>query len=117
MITYPLWFKVFLGFGCFAVIIGLLKHFAKNKMVDSINLWPNEKKKKIITSYTRMILIEKIYVYSTPVIFFVLYGCYKSRPEHPETFFHIMVIEFICLILLTNDLIYKRSILKKVKET
>ena len=44
----------------------------------------------------------------------VLYGIYKYSPQY---FFQVLVAEIICILLVVNDLIYKRSVLKKVKET
>ena len=112
MITYPLWFKVFLGFGCFLVITGLLKHFVKDKVIDSFNQLPNEKKGKMITSYTQIVFIYKIYLYSTPLHLLVLFAIYKYSPQN---FFHLTLIEIICFLLIISDLIYRHSILKEIK--
>ena len=115
MITFPLWFDFFLGLFCFLMITGALRHFMKDKIVSAINRLPIEKKEKFITSYSSVVKIYKLLLFLMPIgLVVVPYIVYIYQPEN---FFHIFVLEVLVYVLIVEDLLYKRSVLMKIKET
>jgi len=115
MITFPLWFKFFLGLFCFQIITGTIRHFKKNQFVSSIEKLPIEKKEKIIITFASVIKIHKLLLFILPIsLIGVPYAVYKYQPEN---FFHISVIEIMVYMMIINDLIFRRSVLMKLKET
>jgi len=115
MITFPLWFKFFLGLFCFLIITGTLRHFTKNKIVVSVNKLPIEKKKKFMSSYASVVKIHKLLLFLIPInLLAVPYAVYMYQPDR---FFHISVLMVMVYVIILDDLIYRRSILNNVKET
>lgn len=115
MMTFSLWFKIFLGFFCFLIITGTFRRFSMGKIVQAVKELPIEKKEKFVSSYQSVLKILKVLLYMIPInMIAVPYFVYKYRPDN---FFHIFVLEFIVYLLIADDVLFRRSILKKVKET
>ena len=87
----------------------------KNKIISSIKKLPIEKKEKYITSYSLLAKIYKLLLFLIPInLVAVPYAIYIYQPE---SFFHIFVIEVLVYVLIVDDLLYRRSVLIKIRET
>ena len=67
MITFPLWFRLFLGFSGCRIRTGTLRHILKKKFLISINQLPDDKKRNLLKKYSFAIRIHKIFVFALPI--------------------------------------------------
>ena len=113
MITFPLWFKIFLGLFCFLIFTGTFRRFSIDKIVISVEKLPIEKKEKFLGSYQYAVKIHKILLYMIPInMIAVPYAIYKYQPDH---FFHTSVLVVLVYVMIVDDLSFRQSVLKKVK--
>ena len=113
MITFPLWFKIFLGWFGFLIITGTTRFLSKNKYIDSIKKMPDEKKEKLNKTYSFVLFILKFILWAIPInLFLVPYLIYKYSPDN---FFHISVMMIIAYILVTEEFLFRRSVLSRLK--
>jgi hypothetical protein len=97
------------------MITGALRRFMKDKIVSSVNKLPIDKKRKFTTSYSSVVKIYKLFLFLMPIsLVAVPYALYTYQPE---SFFHIFVLEVLVYVLIVDDLLYRRSVLIKIRET
>lgn len=85
------------------------------KIVLSIKGLPIKKQERIIKSYKTAVKTHTILLFLIPLnLIAVPYLIYKYQPEN---FFHISVLLVLVYLTVIDDLLYRRSILNKVKET
>jgi hypothetical protein len=61
MITFPLWFKIFLGWGVFSIIWQTYLLLTKDKYIAKIKRLPDEKKEKKIKGNSQAIKAFKLF--------------------------------------------------------
>lgn len=102
-----------LGFFCFLLITGTFRRFSMGKIVQTVQELPIEK--KFVSSNKSILKILKIFLFMIPLnMIAVPYFVYKYEPVNC---FHIFVLESIAYVLVTDDVLFRRSILKRLKET
>jgi len=95
------------------VLTGTLRRISIDKIVHSIKELPVEKKENFVGSYQFAVKIHKILLYIIPInMIAVPYAVYKYQPNH---FFHISVFMALVYVFIIDDLLYKQTIIKKVK--
>ena len=112
MITFPFWFKIFLG--CFGMLIitGTIRLLFKNKFIDSINKLSAEKKDKLIKTNSFLVKILKVFLLALPLNLILI--PYLFYTYSPENFFHIFVMMVVVYVLVTEELLFRRSIIIKL---
>ncbi len=114
MITFPLSFKIFLGWFLFVMILGIVKYFARDKYVHKLMELPTEKKAKLLKSYMLRIKIYKLFFWASPLYLIVIpFIIYKySRQD----FFHMTVMQILLYICLLEDFLYRKFVFGKLRE-
>jgi hypothetical protein len=59
VVTFPLWFKIFLAWFLLAIILGIVKYFARNKCALKVVQLSKEKRATILKSHLMIIKIYK----------------------------------------------------------
>ena len=112
MITFPFWFKIFIGLFAFCIVTGAIRFFTKNKLISTLRKSPDEKKNKLLRIYTMEIKVNKIFLMLAPLnLILVPYIFYLYRPQN---FFHIVVMMCIIYILIVEDYLFRKSILSNL---
>ena len=112
MITFPFWFKIFLGLCGFTVVTVAIRFLTKNKLVATLQKVPDEKKNKLLRTYRLGIKVNKIFLMLVPLnLVIVPYIFYLYRPQN---FFHIVVMMCIIYILVVEDYLFRKSILRNL---
>lgn len=112
MITFPFWFKIFLG--CFGMLIisGAIRRLYKNKYLDGVSKLSPEKKNKLIENSSFLVKILKIFLWLLPInLILVPSLVYKYSPSD---FFHIFVMMCIIYILVAEEFLFRRSVLLRL---
>ncbi len=109
MITFPFWFKIFLGWFGLLIITGTIRFLSKNKYIDSIRKLPDEKREKLNKTYSSLLLMLKVFLWALPLnLILIPYLVYTYSPVY---FFHIFVMMVIVYVLATEEFLFRRSIL------
>ena len=113
MITFPLWFKLFLGFFGLLIITGTIRRLTKNKYIDSVNKLSAEKKEQFVQTNSSLVKITKLFLWISPILLllipFILYT------YSPSFFFHYFVMMCIVFIIVTDEFLFRRSVLQRIK--
>jgi len=113
MITFPLWFKIFLGWFLFTMIMGIVNYFMRDKYVDKLTKLPIEKKARILKSYSLTIKIYKLFLWASPIYLIVVpFIIYKYSEQ---SFFHVSVMIILVYIGILKDFLNKRFLFNKIK--
>ena len=114
MITFPLWFKILIGWFLFALILGIVNYFAKDNYVHKLRELPAEKKTRLLNSYMLIIKIYKIFFWASPLYLIVIpILIYKYQQTG---LFHMTVLQILMYIVILEDFFYRRFIFEKLKE-
>lgn len=101
MLTFPMWFEIFLGWFLLAIILGIVNYSMKDMYVYKIAQLPSERKIRIRNASLRIIKIYKIFFYASPIYLVALpLLLYKYNKQD---FFHVTVLEFLIYILILMD--------------
>ncbi len=113
MITFPWWFKIFLGWFLFAMILGVVKYFARDKYIHKVTKLPPEKKARILKSYSLTIKIYKLLFWTSPIYLLIL--PFITYTYSKKSFFHITVMEILMYISILEDFLFKRFLFNRIK--
>jgi len=112
MVTFPLWFKIFLGCSLFSVILGMIKYFVRDKYVNAIVKLPTERKAKFLKSYVNMIKLYKLFFWVASPLYLVIPPLtYKYSPAN---FFHVTTTEIIIYIIILQNFLYRKHVVNKI---
>ena len=113
MITFPLWFKIFLGWFLFTMILGVVNYFARDKYAHKLMGLPTEKKTRFLKSCVLRIKIYKMFFLASPLYLIVIpFLIYKYNRQD---FFHMTVLQILLYIGIVKDFLYRKFLIKKIK--
>ena len=113
MVTFPLWFKIFLAWFLLTIILRVVKYFAIDKYVHKIVELPTGKKAKFLKSSAIVIKIYKFFFWASPLYLIVIpFLIYKYQPAE---FFHMTVLQILVYIIILEDFLYRKHLVKKIK--
>ena len=109
MITFPFWLKVLLGWFGLLVVSGSIRFLSKRRRFDSFRELPAEERQKLIRICSSLLLVCKVMLWALPlnlvVVPFLVYI------QSPEDFFHTFVSVAIAYMLVTEEFLFRRSML------
>lgn len=112
MITFPIWFKCFLGLFGFVIITGTIRLVAKGKIIDSMKILSDEKRNKLLKSSSQLVKIYKYFIWAIPLNLIIIpYIFYRNIPKE---FFHITVMMSIVYVVTIEDYFYRKSIVNSL---
>ena len=74
MVTFPFWFKLFLGLCAFSIVTQAIRYFTKNKLISTFEKYPDKKRNKLLRIYAVEIKINKIFLMLGPIYLMCLSG-------------------------------------------
>jgi len=97
-VTFPLWFKIYLGLFVVTIILVPLLHYTRrDKYILKYRELPEEKKIKNLESLMIAIKICKLFLWASPIYLIVLpFLCYKYVKQD---FFYVTVLMIIVVII------------------
>ena len=114
MITFPFWFKIFLGLCAFCIVTQAIRFLTKNKLILTFQKYPDQKKNKLLRKYTLEIKINKIFLMLSPINLIIIpYLVYLYRPQN---FFHIAAMMCFVYIFWIEDYLFIKSVLKNLNK-
>jgi hypothetical protein len=114
MVAFPLWFKIFLGWFAYWIITGILKHLSKEKTIIRFKTLPQDKKDKMLYIHSMRIKIDKFLFWCSPLYLFVVpFIIYTYQSAE---FIKIMVLMISIYIVTIEDIMYRKSLIKKLKD-
>ncbi len=114
MSSMPLYFKIiFLCFGL-TVITGSIRFFSKGKTISKYIEFSDEKKNSVIDFYSRLIRYYKIIIWIAPFVSALILYCTYMYSRHD--FLYTLSVLVLSFILISEDFLYRKSILNKVKK-
>jgi hypothetical protein len=113
-ITFPFWFKLFLGLSAITIISGIIKYLSLNKHVIIYRELPDEKRNRIIKSYRTVVTLYKIFLWAAPLQLIVI--PYIFYIYIPEKLFHIIVMMPLIYLFVIEDFFFRRYMLRKIQE-
>ncbi len=112
MITFPLWFKIYLGLVWLGIIALIVRFFSKNKVINSLKRQPDEEKRIVMEALSTIKKYQKVLFFAIPlnlIIIPCLIYVYSVK-----NFFHFTVMISFLYLLVLEDYFYRRSVLKKL---
>jgi len=114
MITFPLWFKIFLGSGFFTIILISYNLLTKDKFIANIKeLHDGEIENKMVRNL-RIVKALKLFFYATPVYLILL--PYLFYIYNPEELLHYLVLIIITYVVTIEDFLFRKSIVLEFKQ-
>ena len=111
MITFPLWFKIFLTFGIIFIIHTSYILFNKDKYIDKyIKHLSSDKIEKKIRAYSRTIKVLKFLFWAAPLYLILIPYIFYTYLSS-DKFFHYFVMIIITYILLIETFLIDKSML------
>lgn len=114
MITFPLWFMIFLGWFLFIVILGILNYSMRDKYIHRLMGLSSERKLRLLKSHMLIIKIYKIFFYVSP--FYLIAIPFLVYKYSKQDFFHITVLQVLLYVLILKDFLYRKFMAEKLKE-
>ena len=106
-------FKIFIGWFILIIISALVKYFKKDKYVQKIVELPTEKKEETLKIFASVLRLYRLFLWVSPLFIFTCYLCYKYVPEE---FFHITTLIIMVYIFIIEDFIYRKNLIKQIKQ-
>jgi hypothetical protein len=114
MITFPLWFKIFLGWGVFSIIWQTYLLLTKDKYIAKIKRLPDEKKEKKIKGNSQAIKAFKLFFWVTPV--YLILVPYLFYIYVLEELFHYFVMIIITYVVTIEGFLISKSIVLEFEQ-
>ncbi len=115
MVTFPLWFKLYIGWFVVTMIFALVSYIGRDKYILKLRELPTEKKARILKSYSLRIKIYKLLLWASPIYLilqpFLIYKYSKS------SFFHMTIMTILMYICVLEDFVSKSFLFKKLTRT
>jgi len=106
-------FIILVGLFGIGLILNILKHLLRKKLIEYILRSPEEKQQIYIRTDSRLISIYKIlfwmapvYLLLIPIVFYLFL---------PDQFLYAAIVITLMYVLIFEDFLYRRSILKAIK--
>jgi len=112
MITFPLWFIIYLVCAFFFIIWQSYIVFSKNKYVVLINQLPDEQRNMKINKKHSIMKVLKMLFWAAP--FYLIFLPYLFYLYQPNELFHYIVMAIIVYVLAIADFFCTRSILSNL---
>ncbi len=113
MITFPLWFKIYIGWGVFFIIWNSYLLLAKDKYIAKIRQLPDEKLEEKIKGYNTIVKVLKLFFWAAP--FYLILIPYIFYIYISEELFHYCVMIIILYLLTIGTYLKGKSILLILK--
>jgi hypothetical protein len=111
IISFPLWYKIFLGWFGLTIITGIFRRLSKNKIIEAIKKSPKENVEKIVNSYSKLLKIYKIYLLAFPLTLILL--PYLTYVYSRYNLFHTTSILLLMYVVVIEDYFFRRSIVRE----
>ena len=112
MVTFPLWFMIFIGLLSLLIISRILTYLLMPQMVNKYFTYTIEERKKYVNKYEFMKKFYKIAIFITPinlVVFPFIFYMY-----FPKYYFHATTIVVTISLMQFMNYFYVKLLLKKV---
>jgi len=112
-VTFPLRFKIILGWSLLTIILAVVKYFVRDKSIHKIVELPTERKVNFLKSCVFIIKMYKLLFWAFPLQIVLCFIFYKYLPAE---FFHITTLMIIVYFIVLEDFLYRKFLVKKIKQ-
>jgi hypothetical protein len=113
MITFPLWFKIYLAFAAYCLLSLVLMLRSKNRTLKRIRAVPAEKKERIRKAYVLMLTCYRIFLWAIPLHSVLI--PWAIYVWDPKGFFHTTLAVVLADVVAVVEFRYRRAILMSMK--
>lgn len=112
VVSFPLWFKIYLGWMAATLMLSLLNYIGREKYILKLRKLPPEKRSSILKSFTIRIKLYKLLFWTSPIYLIAIpFVIYTYRRE---SLFHMAVMLLLMYIGILEDFLSKKLLIREI---